>query len=29
MEVCPRHQANGSVMGWKETAAKAMADLDA
>lgn len=29
VEVCPRNQASGSVMGWKETAVKAMADLGA
>ncbi|KAG9958084.1 hypothetical protein KCU61_g8639, partial [Aureobasidium melanogenum] len=29
VEVCPRDQAGGSVMGWKETAVKAMADLGA
>jgi hypothetical protein len=29
VEVCPRSQASGNVMGWKETAVKAMADLGA
>ncbi|KAG9684549.1 hypothetical protein KCU95_g12899, partial [Aureobasidium melanogenum] len=29
VEVCPRNQARGSVMGWKETAVKAMSDLGA
>ncbi|KAK6001651.1 hypothetical protein QM012_002141 [Aureobasidium pullulans] len=29
VEVCPRNQANESVMNWKETAVKAMADLGA
>jgi hypothetical protein len=29
VEVCPRGQASGSVMGWKETAVKAMRDLGA
>ena len=29
VEVCPRGQAQGSVMGWKETAVKAMAELGA
>ena len=29
VEVCPRGQAQGSVMSWKETAVKAMAELGA
>ncbi|KAH0362618.1 hypothetical protein KCU65_g7933, partial [Aureobasidium melanogenum] len=29
VEVCPRNQASGSVMGWKEIAVKAMSDLGA
>jgi hypothetical protein len=29
VEVCPRGQASESVMGWKETAVKAMRDLGA